>query len=1116
MLIPQIDEKDHAKILKELEELVSQYTPELKNQKDDAGSALLQIFAYMVDDVLTRLNKVPDKNFIAFLNMLGTKLLPAQPARVPVKFYPSEGALEDILVPSGTQVATSETGDHPAVIFETEKTMNVTVSQLNAVYSVDPEKDQIFNHTPDLDSGKKLELFFNPQSQQHALYLGHEHLFNLKEGKIKLKIDSVDGNFDSDNIVWEYWGSDSQKEENKWLPLSTSKQAGNEGHINLTLGSGPIKPIIDDPKVVDPDYKALLNEIKKTENGKEVFWIRARTKNASSTGPPVIESLRDFTISSISDYIESSVEPDAAFYNDTPIDLNKAFYPFGTQPSTHDTFYIGSQEGFSKKNAKVTIKFNLKSVGDPEKSVGGNLLLSWEYWNGSGWSQLEYWVTSNQQKTSSSHYRFESSQKQVEFKCPKDIMPTEINGKKNYWIRVRIVCGNYGIQTFKSDANQVAEYAIPIQLKPIQLKPPQIKTVTIVNEYLDKDGNPEPQSLHHCFTKNNLQFSDCTSSESFKPFEALEDRNQAVYLGFDKSFTNGRISIFFSLTKQEYLENKKPRITWSYLRTRNNKDEWVPFQVLDTTNNMTQSGTIEFLGPSDIDKAEKFGRVLYWIRAEVTEYQFQPYEKILSAFIDKSIAKAQEEETPLIQTLYLPLIKRALTLLATRGISKLHNQTSQTMDASQFKPVTTLSQAQASFNRNDLRGLVPLISVGPCFSEDFSHPKFTSLKEVKEVPAAPEIEGIYLNTTWAIQAETVTDEILGSSDGTANKTFSLSRPPALFEVVWVREPTEPDKGLLEGKEKDVTVTEKGEVWVRWQAVNDFFESNEQSRHYMIDRNLGQIQFGNGINGMIPPIGGTIKATYKTGGGTIGNVVAGEVKNLLTSIAFIDSVKNPDAAQGGANAESEERVLEKGPKRLQHRYRAVAQEDYEWLAKEASRAVARAKCIPNFNDSGEEELGCVSVIIVPESTEDRPSPSSELIRIVERYLSGLSPVSVSTLTVASPTYLRISVAADVYVTSMTSASATKFQAVKQLKDFLHPLYGGYNKKGWDFGKMPCASDILTILQELHEVDHVENLSITVKEEKSGTTFTVNKDVSLPAYTLICSGAHQIEIRSVEVV
>jgi hypothetical protein len=126
-----------------------------------------------------------------------------------------------------------------------------------------------------------------------------------------------------------------------------------------------------------------------------------------------------------------------------------------------------------------------------------------------------------------------------------------------------------------------------------------------------------------------------------------------------------------------------------------------------------------------------------------------------------------------------------------------------------------------------------------------------------------------------------------------------------------------------------------------------------------------------------------------------------------------------------------------------------------------------------------------------------------------------PVSVSSLIVTSPSYLRASVSADIYVTSMNAASEIKFSAVRKLERFLHPLHGGYNGNGWDFGKMPCNSDILTILQELPGVDHVENLSITVRDDNSGRIVTVKNGESLPAYTLISSDIHQLEIRSLEV-
>jgi hypothetical protein len=48
---------------------------------------------------------VPEKNFLAFLNLIGTELLPPQPARAPLTFRLAENSPVDALVPAGTQAA---------------------------------------------------------------------------------------------------------------------------------------------------------------------------------------------------------------------------------------------------------------------------------------------------------------------------------------------------------------------------------------------------------------------------------------------------------------------------------------------------------------------------------------------------------------------------------------------------------------------------------------------------------------------------------------------------------------------------------------------------------------------------------------------------------------------------------------------------------------------------------------------------------------------------------------------------------------------------------------------------------------------------------------------------
>ena len=75
--------------------------------KNAVGSlnAMIKIFSYYCQLIIDRQNQSLDKNFLAFLNLLGASLKPAQPARVLLTFTMAKGASVDALIPKGTQVA---------------------------------------------------------------------------------------------------------------------------------------------------------------------------------------------------------------------------------------------------------------------------------------------------------------------------------------------------------------------------------------------------------------------------------------------------------------------------------------------------------------------------------------------------------------------------------------------------------------------------------------------------------------------------------------------------------------------------------------------------------------------------------------------------------------------------------------------------------------------------------------------------------------------------------------------------------------------------------------------------------------------------------------------------
>jgi predicted phage baseplate assembly protein len=267
---------------------------------------------------------------------------------------------------------------------------------------------------------------------------------------------------------------------------------------------------------------------------------------------------------------------------------------------------------------------------------------------------------------------------------------------------------------------------------------------------------------------------------------------------------------------------------------------------------------------------------------------------------------------------------------------------------------------------------------------------------------------------------------------------------------------------------------------------------------------GEVRFGDGASGMIPPAAsGNVRVSqYKTGGGTAGNKPAGTITQLKTTVPYVESVANHLAARGGANAETLDSLLKRAPRSVRHRDRAVTVQDYQDLAMLASPEVARARCVPLYDLSGGgKRPGAVSLIIVPRSSDPKPTPSVELIERVRRYVDARrSPTS--KLLVAGPEYVPVGVAVAVALTSMEGASEVEMAIAQSLSRFLHPLTGGWDGAGWAFGRRPHRSDLYALIEAIAGVGHVHSLAISPPEEMV-ETFETDR-------FLIYSGEHKITL------
>jgi hypothetical protein len=376
---------------------------------------------------------------------------------------------------------------------------------------------------------------------------------------------------------------------------------------------------------------------------------------------------------------------------------------------------------------------------------------------------------------------------------------------------------------------------------------------------------------------------------------------------------------------------------------------------------------------------------------------------------------------------------------------------------------------------------------------------------------------LLLNTVLATQTIRLVNEILGSSNGRSNQVFhALHRPIIGKLALEVREAyevrtveNEPRQEWRQmGSATGASASAASEIWVTWTEVEDFSVSSSNSRHYVVDRRTGSIRFGDGRNGYIPPSGANNLRLreYHTGGGTRGNVAAGAVTQLHTTIPYVEAVTNPEAAAGGRDEEDKDALRRRAAAQLRHRNRAICADDYADLARMASPMVFYAKCI-----TGEDlacapakrrtEAGMISVIILPDSVQRRPRPSFDLLRTVKAFLDDRRPIGVD-LTVFGPAYVSISVIAEIAWLADGSSNDAAAECEKRLNSFLHPVTGGLDGQGWRFGQRPHASDIYPLLAGIDGLDHIRSLELRSEEEHPGLLAAGN--------FLVCAGEHEVSL------
>jgi hypothetical protein len=584
----------------------------------------------------------------------------------------------------------------------------------------------------------------------------------------------------------------------------------------------------------------------------------------------------------------------------------------------------------------------------------------------------------------------------------------------------------------------------------------------------------------HVFVVENLAVRELKSGAPL--IDSLPSLEQVIYLGFDKPLKGAPISLYFLLGNYLYDEDFRPDFEWSISA---GDGKWIPINALDGTQELTRSGYLSFVPPDVIETADMFGKNLYWLRGvnKGTRFGVKPPDGF------KAVKR---------------LLKPFYWL---RGINKA-------------------------------RGFPPLATPGKTFQEEAAEDGTDEIPTCRETSSlellagsidtggSPTFRRIDSNAVESRGTFAVEGEVLGSSDGSIAQEFVPSRTPVFEERLYVNEvrhvgEAEVQNLRRDGYEVDVDIDEAGkpeEVWVKWRPVRTFLGARPDERVYTVDPTTGVVRFGDGTRGRIPPIGrDNIVMSYRTGGGLSTNVAPLTVADLMGAVSFVDEVYNPIPAAGGEDREPIDTVFERGPASIRHRDRAVTVDDFEDVVRERFRGLAKVKCFPETDAAGNACPGSVTVVIVPWSSETRPELPVQLRDDAEALLrerTSAIPVFENNVNVVGPVYVECGVSAEVKPVDLDAATELKNVVYTALENYLHPLSGGDEDRGWPLARAPSLSDILAVIESVPTVDSVEDASFVLRVSGGGnelhTILSLSDYVYLPPFALISSGVHSVTV------
>ncbi|MFD3525325.1 putative baseplate assembly protein [Streptomyces sp. NPDC058653] len=277
---PHLDDRTFQGLVDEAKRRVQQRCPEWTDHNvSDPGVTLIEAFASMVDQLVYRVNRVPEKNYLAFLDLIGVRLHPPTAAHTDVTFRLSAPRPDPVVVRAGTEIATVRTETEEAVVFTTSEPLSIVPCAF-AHLATRPSSGEALDRTEELTLGRDVPCFGATPTVGDCLYVGLSAA--VPAGVLVLRLDCTVEGVGVDPrrppVLWEAWDGTA------WTVCEIEKD--DTGGFNR---SGEL--ILHLPRTHSP-----AAVVRRTGG-----WLRCRLIDAEPgqptyMAPPVVRGVTAFTI----------------------------------------------------------------------------------------------------------------------------------------------------------------------------------------------------------------------------------------------------------------------------------------------------------------------------------------------------------------------------------------------------------------------------------------------------------------------------------------------------------------------------------------------------------------------------------------------------------------------------------------------------------------------------------------------------------------------------------------------------------------------------------------------------------------------------------------------------